>query len=166
MGSGGGAGRPGFVLEPQGLKPRLPAKVKTVLELGEARILRKEKLEQKSRQCGHASENRIQELCRESVRRARFQGYIVPESHFHKHICTVLTFAGKRGLRAHSTETWLPKTPGVTCVTFKDPEGLEGCYKGSRSVFPVENWGSSSGGGGGGHLKSFRVWGSVLLFWG
>ena len=52
------------------------------LGFGEARIIRKEKralnpcCQQKSRQRRHASENDIQELCRENVRCPKFQGYM------------------------------------------------------------------------------------------
>ena len=56
--------------------------------------------QQKSRQCINASENDKQEPCRENMRRSKFQGYVVPERYFDKHICTFLTSAG---LRAHST---------------------------------------------------------------
>ena len=44
----------------------------------------------------------------------KFQGYMVPGSHFHKHLCTVLTSADRCGLRAHSLSSWLPKAPSVT----------------------------------------------------
>ena len=52
--------------------------------------------QQKSRQRRHASENHIQELCKDNFRRPKSQGYVVPESHIRKHICTFLTFAGRR----------------------------------------------------------------------
>ena len=86
--------------------------------------------QQKSRQRRRrpASENHVQDLCRENVRRLKFQGYMAPETHFHKHICTFLTFAGRRGLRVHSTQTWLPKTPAVTYVrvtTWGHSEAME-----------------------------------------
>ena len=54
-------------------------------------------LRAKSRQCIYASENDVQELCKENMRRSKLQGYMVSESHSDKHICTVLTFAGRRG---------------------------------------------------------------------
>ena len=48
----------------------------------------------KSRQCRYACENYIREPCREIMRRPKLQGFLVPEGHFHRHICsTVLTFA-------------------------------------------------------------------------
>ena len=57
----------------------------------------------KSQDNANASENDIYEPCRENMRRPKFQGYMVLESHFRRHVRTVLTFAGRHGLRAHST---------------------------------------------------------------
>ena len=38
-----------------------------------------------------------------TLRRPKFQSYMVPKSRLHRHICTVLTYTDRRGLRAHST---------------------------------------------------------------
>ena len=48
------------------------------------------------------------------MRGPKFQRYTVPESRFQTNICTVLTFAGMRGLRFQATQPWLPKNPSLT----------------------------------------------------
>ena len=99
-------GRADFVLVPPASSeewtqnPRLPAKVKTVQI--------------------YASENDIQEAGRANMRRPKLQGYVAPECHPQRHICTVLSFAGTPGFRAHGSSFHVnpgfPKTPAVDYV--------------------------------------------------
>ena len=49
-------------------------------------------------------------VCRENVQRPKFQGSMILHSHFKKHKCKLLTFAGRRGLKAHSNNMLLAKT--------------------------------------------------------
>ena len=101
------------------LNPCLPTKVKTVLGLLGSQVYMEGAI---CSEPWHVPASKSQDSAfappgmrfRSHVEiRPKLQGCMVPESHFHRHICSVFIFAGRRGLRAHSTKSWLPKAPAI-----------------------------------------------------